>query len=164
MPTARRAGQAQSRCELQRRRRFPPRHNRYPGPPAQTRRYLPAMAGICTSNNLGHRAVAPHAQCPPIPLTPGQQPGTTASRMNPMTAGYHAGNVTDGQHAPNADYFALSVLRFAARWVLQINLLCVLGEVISEREATWYTVSARFCRVDRSGCRAGLNTPPNGLG
>jgi hypothetical protein len=48
-------------------------------------------------------------------------------------------------------------------WVLQINLLCVLGEVISEREATWYTVSARFCRVDRSGCRAGLNTPPNGL-
>ena len=69
-----------------------------------------------------------------------------------------------GEFAQNADYFALSGLRFAARWVLQINLLCVLGEVISEREATWYTVSARFCRVDRSGCRAGLNTPPNGLG
>ena len=35
----------------------------------------------------------------------------------------------------NADYFALSVPRFAARAWLQINLLCVLGEVISEREA-----------------------------
>ena len=34
-----------------------------------------------------------------------------------------------------ADYFALSVPRFAARAWLQINLLCVLGEVISEREA-----------------------------
>jgi len=33
------------------------------------------------------------------------------------------------------DYFALSVPRFAARAWLQINLLCVLGEVISEREA-----------------------------
>ncbi len=35
----------------------------------------------------------------------------------------------------NADYFVLSVPRFAARAWLQINLLCVLGEVISEREA-----------------------------
>jgi hypothetical protein len=34
-----------------------------------------------------------------------------------------------------ADYFALSVPSFAARAWLQINLLCVLGEVISEREA-----------------------------
>jgi hypothetical protein len=34
-----------------------------------------------------------------------------------------------------ADYFALSVPRFAARAWLQVNLLCVLGEVISEREA-----------------------------
>lgn len=34
-----------------------------------------------------------------------------------------------------ADYFALSVPRFAARVWLQINLLCVLGEVISAREA-----------------------------
>jgi hypothetical protein len=37
--------------------------------------------------------------------------------------------------APIADYFALSVPRFAARAWLQVNLLCVLGEVISEREA-----------------------------
>jgi hypothetical protein len=36
---------------------------------------------------------------------------------------------------PIADYFALSVPRFAARAWLHINLLCVLGEVISEREA-----------------------------
>jgi hypothetical protein len=36
---------------------------------------------------------------------------------------------------PIADYFALSVPRFAARAWLQVNLLCVLGEVISEREA-----------------------------
>jgi hypothetical protein len=34
-----------------------------------------------------------------------------------------------------ADYFALSVPRFAARAWLQSNLLSVLGEVISEREA-----------------------------
>ena len=36
---------------------------------------------------------------------------------------------------PIAGYFALSVHRFAARAWLQINLLCVLGEVISGREA-----------------------------
>ena len=34
-----------------------------------------------------------------------------------------------------AEYFALSVPAFAARALLQINLLCVLGEVISQREA-----------------------------
>jgi hypothetical protein len=39
------------------------------------------------------------------------------------------------QFAHNAEYFALSVPRFAARAWLQINLLCVPGEVISEREA-----------------------------
>ena len=39
------------------------------------------------------------------------------------------------EFARNADYFALSVPRFAARAWLQISLLCVLGEVISEREA-----------------------------
>ena len=49
----------------------------------------------------------------------------------------HQGDLADcSNSAPiDADYFALSVPRFAARAWLQINLLCVLGEVISEREA-----------------------------
>jgi len=51
------------------------------------------------------------------------------------TAGDRPGMLRTGQGARNADYFALSVPRFAARAWLQINLLCVLGEVISEREA-----------------------------
>ena len=34
-----------------------------------------------------------------------------------------------------ADYFVLSMPCFAARGWLRINLLCVLGEVISERVA-----------------------------
>ena len=45
------------------------------------------------------------------------------------------GNASVLTLTPIADFFALSVHRFAARAWLQINLLCVLGEVISEREA-----------------------------
>ena len=48
------------------------------------------------------------------------------------------------QSAQIADYFALSVPRLAARAWLQINLLCVLGEVIALREADLIPVSDRF--------------------
>jgi len=60
------------------------------------------------------------------PVTPAARPGMThrdGQSMRRWTKSTHI------------DYFALSVPRFAARAWLQINLLCVLGEVISEREA-----------------------------
>ena len=42
---------------------------------------------------------------------------------------------TTGHSVHIADYFVLSMPCFAARGWLRINLLCVLGEVISERVA-----------------------------
>jgi len=66
-------------------------------------------------------------------------------RKTLQSGGYRTSAATSDRHVaqlvfesvgePSADYFALSRARFAARAWLQINLLCVLGEVISEREA-----------------------------
>jgi hypothetical protein len=61
--------------------------------------------------------------------TGGHSDGTAVTESERIPCSSAAG------FAPNADYFVLSMPCFAARGWLRINLLCVLGEVISERVA-----------------------------
>jgi hypothetical protein len=99
-------------------------------------RSSPAGRRACTPGPgaLGTRAARdPKTGCrrllagpPAIPLPPAPRPGMTHRDRQSMR------RWTKSTHI---DYFALSVPRFAARAWLQSNLLCVLGEVISEREA-----------------------------
>jgi hypothetical protein len=53
---------------------------------------------------------------------------TTASHqlMNPVTAGYHTGDVKDGQHAPNAEYARSGLVVSRSRTWAQMSRFCAM--------------------------------------
>ena len=96
MPTARHAGQARSRCELQRWRPFLAGHNWHPGPLARARRATARYDRHLHEQQPGHSAAVSPAQCPPpIPLT---SASSRDNRLPPTHESHNSGLPRRGCH------------------------------------------------------------------
>jgi hypothetical protein len=110
------------------------RRTREPRPLVQAGQIGPApLAGAIKTLGPGRQIVSQDS--PDGVSRIGGQAGTQAPDPTPVPGQNRGSRAGSTIHSLPADYFALSVPRFAARAWLQVNLLCVLGEVISEREA-----------------------------